>query len=78
MRYFEGLFGESALYLYLCRRIYVIITIVLSHKARMRYVYIRKRKLDKLPLGHFSGVTPSGESIPYAGLALRQVEFVGF
>ena len=53
MRYFEGLFGESALYLYLCRRIYVIITIVLSHKSGMRYVYTRKRKLDRLPMGRF-------------------------
>jgi len=53
MRYFEGLFGESAFYLYLCRRICVIMTIVLSHKAGKRYVYTRKRKLDKLPLGRF-------------------------
>ena len=27
-------------------------------------VYIRKRKLDKLPLGHYAGVTTSGENIP--------------
>ena len=53
MLYFEGLFGESALYLYLCRRIYVIMTIVLSHKAGKRYVYTRKRQLDGLPLGCF-------------------------
>ena len=53
MRYFEGLLGESAFYLYLCRRICVIMTVVLSHKVGKRYVYTRKRKLDKLPLGRF-------------------------
>ena len=53
MRQFTILFGDSELYVYLCRRICVIITIVLSHKAGMRYVYTRKRKLDKLPLGRF-------------------------
>ena len=53
MRCFGGLFGEQAFYLYLCRKICVIITIVLSHKAGMRYVYTRKRKLDKLPLERF-------------------------
>lgn len=53
MRYFEGLLGESTFYLYLCRRICVIMTVVLSHKAGKRYVYTRKRKLDKLPLGRF-------------------------
>ena len=53
MRCFRGLFGEQAFYLYLCRKICVIITIVLSHKSGMRYVYTRKRKLDKLPLGRF-------------------------
>ena len=64
MRYFEGLFGESTFYLYLCRRICDVINGILSLKVRMHYVYTRKRQLDKLPLGHFSGVTPSGESIP--------------
>ena len=53
MRCFRGLFGEQAFYLYLCRKICVIITIVLSHKAGMRYVYTRKRQLDGLPLGRF-------------------------
>ena len=28
--------------------------------------------------GLLYGVSPSGESIPYAGLAIRQAEFVGF
>lgn len=49
----------------------------MSHKVGMRYVYTLKRQLDGLPLGHVPSVTPSGESIPYAGLAIRQAEFVG-
>ena len=53
MRYFEGLFGESTFYLYLCRRICDVINDILSLKVRMHYVYSRKRQLDKLPLGHF-------------------------
>ncbi len=55
-----------------------LIAVLCRTKVRNNYVYTRKRKLDKLPLGHFSGVTSSGESIPYAGLAIRQAEFVGF
>ena len=53
MRYFEGLFGESALYLYLCRRICDVNCCIMSRKVRIRYVYTRKRQLDGLPLGHF-------------------------
>ena len=64
MRYFEGLFGESTFYLYLCRRICDVKRFVSLHKVRMHYVYTRKRQLDKLPLGHVPSVTPSGESIP--------------
>jgi len=53
MRYFEGLFGESAFYVYLCRRICDDNGCVMSHKVRKRYVYTRKRQLDGLPLGRF-------------------------
>ena len=53
MRYFTFLFGDSALFQYLCCRICDVLYEILSHKAEMRYVYTRKRKLDKLPLGRF-------------------------
>jgi len=53
MRYFAFLFGGSILFRYLCRRICDVSRCVMSHKVRMRYVYTRKRQLDKLPLGRF-------------------------
>ena len=53
MRYFVFLFGCSFLFLYFCRRICDDNSYVMSHKVRKRYVYTRKRKLDKLPLGRF-------------------------
>ena len=34
----------------------------MSHKARKRYVYTRKRQLDELPLGYFTGVTLSRDA----------------
>ena len=33
VRYFANLFGGSAFYLYLCRRICNVMTVVLSHKV---------------------------------------------
>ena len=53
MRYFAFLFGDSTLFSYFCRRICDVIYEILSHKVRIRYVYTRKRQLDKLPLGRF-------------------------
>ncbi len=64
MRYFAFLFGDSALFQYLCRRICDVNYYIMSHNVRMRYVYARKKQLDKLPLGHFTSVTSSGESVP--------------
>ena len=53
MRYFAFLFGDSALFQYLCRRICDVRQYISLHKVRIRYVYTRKRQLDGLPLGHF-------------------------
>ena len=36
----------------------------LSHNVQKRYVYTRKKQLNKLPLGHFASVTHSGECVP--------------
>ena len=77
MLYLTTFFGGSKLFLYFCRRICNVTNGVLSHKVGMRYVSTRKRQLDKLPLGRFWGVTPSGESIPQTRVALWHVEFVG-
>ena len=52
VRYFASLFGDSELHSYFCRRNCDVIANILSQNVQMRYVYTRKRQLDKLPLGH--------------------------
>ena len=53
MRYFAGLFGDLTFYSYFCRRICDVNRCNMLHKVGMRYVYTRKRKLDRLPMGRF-------------------------
>ena len=43
MRYFVFLFGGSALFQYLCRRICDVNRCIMLHKVGMHYVYTRKR-----------------------------------
>jgi hypothetical protein len=64
MRYFAIVFRDSTNNYYFCRRISGIRNETLSYEERIRYVYTRKRKLDRLPLGRFTGIAPSGESVP--------------